>query len=133
MSPETVIVADDDPASRLVLCHALQASGFRVLYASDGREALALVTEHAAEVSMLLTDCFMPEIDGLELAQLVRDRFTRKIPVIMITSLEYQLPPETLAKAGVDCVIGKPFSPKAICRLVREVLDNRLKQNASAG
>jgi CheY-like chemotaxis protein len=133
MANETLLVADDDPASRLVLSHALEAAGFKVLTAQDGREALAILTEHAAEVQAVVTDCFMPEIDGLRLAKTIRERFTKRIPVVMVTSLEYSLAPEMLCDNGIDYVMGKPFSPKAVCRLVRDIINDQAGRSASVG
>jgi CheY-like chemotaxis protein len=131
MGNEMILVAEDDPASRLVLVHALEVAGFRVAAAQDGREALHLLNEHSGEVDAIVTDCFMPEIDGLKLAKLVRERFPKKMPIIMVTSLEYSLAPELLCENGIDYVVGKPFSPKAICKLVRDIVDDRSAQQTT--
>jgi CheY-like chemotaxis protein len=125
MANELVLVAEDDPASRLVLVHALEVAGFKVCAAQDGREALSILNEHAGNFDALITDCFMPEIDGLKLAKLVRERFPRRIPVIMVTSLEYSLAPEQLCDNGIDYIVGKPFSPRALCKLVRDIVEDR--------
>jgi CheY-like chemotaxis protein len=132
MANEMVLIAEDDPASRLVLVHALEVAGFKVAAAQDGREALQLLNEHSGEVDAIVTDCFMPEIDGLKLAKLVRERYPRKMPIVMVTSLEYSLAPELLCENGIDYVVGKPFSPKAICKLVRDIVEDRSAQRETA-
>lgn len=125
MANEMILVAEDDPASRLVLVHALEVSGFKVFAAQDGREALAILNDHNGEFDALITDCFMPEIDGLKLAKLTRERYPRRMPILMVTSLEYSLAPEDLFSNGIDYVIGKPFSPKAVCKMVRDIVEDR--------
>ncbi|HUO10664.1 MAG TPA: response regulator [Phycisphaerae bacterium] len=130
MTNKMVLVAEDDPAIRLVLVHALEVAGFKVAAAQDGREALHILNEYSDQVDAIITDCFMPEIDGLKLAQLVRERYPRRMPIVMVTSLEYSLAPELLCENGIDYVVGKPFSPKAICKLVRDIVKDRAVQGA---
>jgi CheY-like chemotaxis protein len=132
MSAELILIAEDEPASRLVLTHALRACGFRILVALDGREALSLFADYAADICAVVTDCHMPDVDGLQLARGIRTRFASRVPIVMVTTLEYSLSPETLCTSGVDYVLGKPFSPKAVCRLVRDVLDDRRKRTVAA-
>jgi len=63
----TVLFAEDDPAVRQSLAQLLSMSGYRVLTAEDGFEALRLLTQQ--EIDVLLTDIVMPGLDGVELAR----------------------------------------------------------------
>jgi CheY-like chemotaxis protein len=132
MPADLVLVVEDDAATRLVLTHSLLACGFRILVAQDGREGIALYTEYAAEVCAIVTDCLMPEVNGLQLASAIRTRFNSQVPIIMVTNLEYSLSPETLCEHGINYIVGKPFSPKAVCKLFRDVVDDR-HEMAAAG
>ena|SRR6516162_7845349 len=66
----TVLFAGDDPAVRQSLAQLLSMSGYRVLTAEDGFEALRLLTQQ--EIDVLLTDIVMPGLDGVELARKAR-------------------------------------------------------------
>jgi len=66
----TVLFAEDDPAVRQSLAQLLSMSGYRVLTAEDGFEALRLLTQQ--EIDVLLTDIVMPGLDGVELARKAR-------------------------------------------------------------
>lgn len=70
-SSQTVLVADDDPDLRVLLDQWLSASGFHVLTAANGREALDLVKQHPVEV--VITDLKMPVINGLDLLTLLKE------------------------------------------------------------
>ena len=124
MADPLVLVVQDDPASRLVLTHAISAAGFRVAVAQDGREALILFTDYGPEIDAVITDCRLAELDGLELSRTLRQRGSR-VPILMVTSLDYSLTPETLCKNGIDFVMGKPFSPKAVVKLINDVIADR--------
>lgn len=116
-----ILVADDDPGMRGALKLALEAAGYSVRVASDGREALSLQQEKPADV--LITDIFMPEADGFEAI----DRFRRSFPATKIiamsgdakrTKLEY-LP--VAAMIGVDATLKKPFRSEDLLKTLRSL------------
>jgi CheY-like chemotaxis protein/anti-sigma regulatory factor (Ser/Thr protein kinase) len=84
-APETrVLIVDDSPIDRRLAGRMVEKSaGWTVLYASDGREALALLERETPAV--ILTDLQMPEIDGLELVKEVRGRYP-SVPVVLMTA-----------------------------------------------
>jgi CheY-like chemotaxis protein len=65
----TVLVVDDQEALTLLMCKILESSGFRVLWANNGRDALTLCRGAEPPVDLLVTDCRMPGVTGLELAR----------------------------------------------------------------
>src|SRR3954451_18219576 len=80
-----VLVADDDDDIRSLVSFRLQRSGYRVLVASDGEEALALALEHTPDVAVL--DVMIPKLDGDEVTTRLREQeATRSIPVILLTA-----------------------------------------------
>src|SRR5258708_347711 len=79
---ETVLVVDDDPGTRESLELALDKNGYKVLIAADAREALAILDKSAVDV--VVTDLRMPDLDGLQFFQFVRQR-APSVPVIMIS------------------------------------------------
>ena len=77
----TVLVVDDDRDLRLAMC-AMLAKRFQVLQASNGQEALAVLSEHIPE--LIISDITMPGMDGTVLLQEIRGR-DLDIPVILVT------------------------------------------------
>lgn len=82
--PATVLVVDDDPLNRAMLSMSLSAEGHQVREAGNGREAIAVLAEHAIDV--VLTDIEMPAMTGLELAaELYKQRKGRPRIIILTT------------------------------------------------
>ncbi len=118
---ETVLVVEDEAAVRRLTTRVLARSGFRVLEASEPVEALELFRVHGAEVDLVLTDLVMPGMDGIRLAEILRER-TPSLPVIFSTGYSAEaLHPDRIGP-GAEILL-KPFSPDALVRKVREVLD----------
>jgi CheY-like chemotaxis protein len=83
--PLTILVVDDDLGTRLSIGDYLEMSGYLVISAKDGREALRRVDEYKPH--LIVTDIAMPEIDGYELIRQVRTRPAfRLLPVIFFNS-----------------------------------------------
>jgi signal transduction histidine kinase/CheY-like chemotaxis protein len=83
--PPTILAVDDEPAALQLVEGYLAGSGFEVLAASSGREALDLVQEH--DVDLVICDLMMPDIDGFEVvAELKADARTAPIPILICTA-----------------------------------------------
>ena len=120
-------------AQRILLCddeiHILKAAeikltraGYEVVTASDGYEALASIQEQMPD--MVITDCQMPRMDGLELIRRLRaNEATRDLPVVMLSAKRFELPEAELTeKWNVEKILSKPFSPRELVQLVTETL-----------
>jgi DNA-binding response OmpR family regulator len=96
----------------------LSRAGYRITLCGDGQEALEAI--HRERPDLLLTDCQLPRLGGLELIQRLReDEATRDLPVLMLTGKGFELPVEELRdKWGVLAVIPKPFSPREVLKLI---------------
>ena len=106
----TVLVADDDPHVRTLLREALEEAGHRVLEASDGEAALALV--RAERPDLLVLDVMMPKRSGFEVvAILKRDRATRALPIVMLSVVE-EAP--SGYRLGIDRYLTKPVDVSAL-------------------
>ena len=119
-------------SARVLMCddeiHILRAAefkiaraGFQVRCACDGQAAWEAIQEERPD--MLITDFQMPRLDGPGLIQRLReDPATRDLPVIVLTAKGFEVSPQELAeKWGVIAVIGKPFSPRELLRLVEDI------------
>ena len=116
-----VLIVDDDPITRKILGHYLEASGYETLYASNGLEALEIIAGH--DLNLILTDLNMPYMDGLELTrQLKEDETLRQIPVLMITTESDNGIKDLAMQIGVNGYLTKPVTSEAVTREVKRLL-----------
>jgi CheY-like chemotaxis protein len=111
-SPGAVLVVDDDPGARLFARRVLEKSGYPVVDASNGREALERL-DGDTPVALVVADLNMPVLDGLELIWEMRDadRWSH-IPVIVLTGETDELLEAKLIEEGADDYLSKPFDPR---------------------
>lgn len=120
-----VVVADDSLTIRQGLGDLLVDAGYAVALARDGLEALMVC--HRQTPVALLVDLEMPRMNGLELsAALRKDPRFAELPIIMITSRTQQRHHDLAIEAGVDQVLGKPYSDEDVLRVLNEALAGRL-------
>jgi len=120
---ETVLLVEDDAMVRELLARVLRALGYTVLPAAAGEEALRLLREQAMRVDLLLSDFFMPGMDGETLAMEVR----RRSPGVKVLYMSGYGEGRLLrTKLGVQEAswLCKPFGPAVLAQKVREVLDS---------
>jgi PAS domain S-box-containing protein len=120
---ETVLLAEDEEGVRALVLQVLRRSGYTVLEARDGEEALTLGKEHPGPIHLLLTDVVMPRLGGGRLAS----RLTRLRPetrvLFMSGFADSTLVRHEVVSGDVDCLL-KPFSAEILARKVRETLDS---------
>ena len=118
---ELILVAEDEEQVRRVAARALTEAGYRVLEAANGREAVELAARAPGQVRLVVTDVVMPEMSGRELAE----RLAILLPgtPVLFTSgyTDGEILRRGLLAPGSD-FLGKPFSPEAMVRAVRERL-----------
>lgn len=112
-----IVVVDDSPSVRETIAFILEAEGFRVRSAANGKEGLALATELKPKV--VLTDAMMPGLDGFELCRHLKEGSAEsKICVIMLTSMGQTIDRERADEVGVDYFVTKPFDEDEIMALL---------------
>ncbi len=110
----TAIVVDDSRAMRAILRQALERRAFRVVEASDGRQALAVLAEGGAQ-ALALIDWNMPVMDGLELIVALRaDPAYTEMHIVMVTSESEPAQIQRALAAGADEYIMKPISSETL-------------------
>jgi two-component system OmpR family response regulator len=114
-----VLVVDDEENIRFLLESALRHFGFDVTTASDGREALAAVTNHKPDLIVL--DVMMPELDGFEVCRRLRaDRVNT--PILFLTARDAVEAKVTGFGLGGDDYVTKPFSLEEVVARVRAII-----------
>jgi signal transduction histidine kinase/DNA-binding response OmpR family regulator len=119
---ETVLVAEDEPALRKLVCSVLRKQGYHVLEAKDGADGLRKFHESARTVDLLFTDVLMPDMGGRELADTVRQE-RPSTRVMFMTGYAGENIAGQIRLDAHDHIIQKPFSPTDMARAVRAVLD----------
>lgn len=120
--PLTILVADDDLGTRLAISDYLEMSGYSVLTAADGREALAIVEAHHPH--LMVTDIVMPRLNGYELVRHVRQHPAfRLLPVIFLTSRNETEERIQGYQAGGDIYLPKPFELPELGAAIRNLLE----------
>jgi len=119
---ETILLAEDEEGVRQLAALVLKSSGYEVLEARNGSDALDIVRQHPRPIHLLLTDVVMPRLNGQQLAE-QSAKIRPEMRVIFITGYtDDSLVRHELTKAGVT-LVQKPFSPTELVRKIREVLD----------
>jgi len=116
---ETVLLAEDERLVQRVVSRILKRAGYRVIVVDNGRDALQELDE-GAEVDLLLLDVVMPVMSGPEVVRTLRKRGA-DIPVVLASGYSDEML-EGDALEGVP-LIGKPYEPDALLRLLRHQLD----------
>jgi two-component system, cell cycle sensor histidine kinase and response regulator CckA len=110
-SEHTILVVDDEQGVRDLVSRMLAMGGYSVLQAESGDGALRILAAHAGAVALLITDVRMPEMDGIELAEHVRQQYPA-VKLIYMTGFS-----EHVLSEG-HAVLRKPFT---VARLLAEV------------
>jgi DNA-binding response OmpR family regulator len=119
-----ILAADDDEDILQLVSFRLGRSGYRVLEAHDGEEAVALALEHEPDLAVL--DVMMPKMDGFEVVRRLRaEEATKSIPIIMLTARAQDTDVQGGFEAGANDYLRKPFSPKELRTRVQALLARR--------
>ena len=119
---ETVLLAEDEETLRGLAERVLTKSGYRVLTARDGAEAIKLLETHAGPIHMLVTDVVMPKAGGRQVAEQTIRRFPDAKVLYMSGYTDDAIVLNGVLDAEVE-FLQKPFSPDALVAKVRQVLD----------
>jgi DNA-binding response OmpR family regulator len=116
-----ILVVDDEPEAVELVEFNLRQTGFEVVTAADGAEALRKARKTTP--NLIVLDLMLPELDGLEVCKLLRrDPATAGIPIVMVTAKAAELDRILGLELGADDYITKPFSPRELVLRVKNIL-----------
>ncbi len=116
---KTVLLVDDDARNIFALSSVLERRGMRVLTATTGNEAIALV-EATSELAIVLMDIMMPEMDGYRTMQVIRQNpGFRRLPIIALTAKAMKGDREKCLDAGASDYLAKPVNTEQLLSALR--------------
>ncbi len=124
----TILVVDDEPTLRETLAEALDADGFDVVTAADGRDALARFRERRPDLVVL--DLMLPELSGIEVCRIIRQE--SGVPILMLTAKSSEVDKVVGLELGADDYVTKPFSLRELTARIRALL-RRTDQPSAEG
>jgi len=119
---ETILLVEDEAVVRRSAARALRQLGYHVMEASEGREGLAVGRAFAGSIDLIVTDLVMPYVSGQELAQSMTELHPSMRVLFLSGYTDDAAIRESISGHTVD-FIAKPFSPGALARKVREIID----------
>jgi CheY-like chemotaxis protein len=124
-SPETILLVENEPALRELMRRFLEGSGYTVLGARNGDEALAASAQHPTPIDLLLTDVVMPGMSGFVLAnRMVEMRAETKVLYFSGYADDYDVIRDGLNEAGRPFLL-KPFTQKDLLQKIVDVLGSQ--------
>ncbi len=124
---ETILFVDDEPAITELGKNILERLGYRVITFMSPTEALEAFRKTPSAFDLIITDMTMPGMTGAQLAESVR-KINPHIPIILTTGYSEKITATQANEMGIDHFISKPFSPKELALLIRQLLNKRQSQ-----
>jgi CheY-like chemotaxis protein len=117
----TILVVEDDPASRELASRLLTLNGHSVVTATNGVEALSLVEQRPFDV--IIMDIQMPGMDGLEVTRCIRQRenLVGRVPIVALTANAMKEDRERCLASGMDDYISKPFAHDELLAIIGKI------------
>lgn len=130
---EKILIVDDNELNREILTEML-GDDYIIVEASNGKEALAVLNDASTEISLVLLDMVMPEMDGLELLGIMeKNGMLSDTPVIMISADNSNETTHRAYELGVEEFIRRPFDSVVVRRRCRNVISLYAKQKKLVG
>jgi DNA-binding response OmpR family regulator len=121
MSQPVILVAEDERDIRDLITFALQFSGFHVVQAVNGEEAVKKVTE--IKPDLILLDVRMPKMTGYEVCKVLKaNKKTKHIPIVFLSAKGQETEISTGLDLGAEDYFLKPFAPDELPKRVNEIL-----------
>ncbi len=121
-SGQTVLVVDDEAAIRMIAQRTLEASGYRVLLASDGAEAVATFRANHRSIAAVMLDMTMPVMAGVPTIEAM-SRIDGSVPIVAVSGVSANEQPARAASAQVKTFLPKPFTSDTLLKALQQALE----------
>lgn len=126
-NPQVILLVEDNPEVLRFIAEKL-GRHYNVVTASDGAEALEIITDSTTHIDMVVTDLMMPRMDGMELTRAIRDKIeVSHLPIIILTAKNDLNSKVAGLTEGADAYIEKPFSMKHLLAQIKAIFDKRMR------
>ncbi|AFZ04363.1 response regulator [Calothrix sp. PCC 6303] len=116
----TILIVEDSPSELELMSHYLHESGYNVIKAVDGREALIKAEEQ--KLDAVVTDVVMPGMSGFELCRaLKRNPQTQKVPIVVCSSKNQEIDRLWAIRQGADAYVTKPYTRDQLLGVIKSV------------
>ncbi len=120
---KTILIVDDSESIRELVGNSLEKAGYDVLKGVNGKDGFKVLKESEITISLVITDLFMPEMDGIDLIKEVRkDPTYQFVPILMLTTESQAEKKLEGKKAGATGWMVKPFEEGKLLRIVKKVI-----------
>ncbi len=118
---KVILVVDDDPKQLVLIRDLLRLSGFTTIEATGGEQGIELAK--AKKPDLILMDILMPKVDGYTACREIKlDKATKAIPVVMLTSVDYELNKELGRDMGANGYMTKPVNRQELLDVISRFL-----------
>ena len=125
-----ILYVEDDETLSFVTKDNLELQGFKINHCADGKQALSFIKNNLGEVDLCILDVMLPEIDGFQLAEKIRER-NSQIPILFLTAKSLKEDRIHGLKLGADDYITKPFSIEELILKIEVFLKRSRINNVS--
>ena len=116
----TILVVEDSPSELELISHFLNESGYKVIKATDGTEALEKLESEKPDA--IITDVVMPGMSGFELCRsLKKNPDTQKVPIVICSSKNQEIDRLWAMRQGADYYVTKPYTREELLRAIKSV------------
>ncbi len=120
LKPLRILLVEDDKISQMAVKSWMTENKHHVIVCENGREAIDYLREH--EVDVILMDVHMPEMDGVEATQLIKQEGISKAPIIGMTASVMNEERKSYLDAGMDVLVEKPVNFESLLKIIKERL-----------
>ena len=116
----TILVVEDSPSELELISHFLNESGYKVIKATGGKEALEKLELEKPDA--IITDVVMPGMSGFELCRsLKKNPATQKVPIVICSSKNQEIDRLWAMRQGADAYVTKPYTREELLRAIKSV------------
>lgn len=120
-SQKLILIAEDNPVNQKIAKKHLEALGYRYLVASDGEQAVKLLSENRQQIGLVLMDCRMPILDGIEATRIIRLN-KDSVPIVALTANDSDDDRNICLEVGMDSFLTKPINKQKLIEAINHYM-----------